>query len=170
MTQLFGVHRGFAKTYYDDIFLHIRASNGRSDVNNNINHLRSVLECMPTNKLYASASKYSLVLNNTVDHPQTDDQTERLNYLIGDSLRSVCDITPKTWSSLLSVVEVAFNKDVHASTGFTEFYVSGLTHSRVPFTQSLRSSGLGGGEMDVRFANIRPAAVHIRITKFLATR
>ena len=31
--------------------------NGRSDVDNHIYHLRAVLECMRTYKLYASASK-----------------------------------------------------------------------------------------------------------------
>uniref|UniRef100_A0AAV1TUW6 Reverse transcriptase/retrotransposon-derived protein RNase H-like domain-containing protein n=1 Tax=Peronospora matthiolae TaxID=2874970 RepID=A0AAV1TUW6_9STRA len=31
--------------------------NGRSDVDNHIDHLRAVLECMRTNKLYANASK-----------------------------------------------------------------------------------------------------------------
>ena len=32
--------------------------NGRSDVDNHIDHLRAVLECMRTNKLYANAFKY----------------------------------------------------------------------------------------------------------------
>ena len=57
VTQLFRPHRGYAQTYFDDIFVHSRASNGRSDVENHIDHLRAVLGCMRTNKLYANASK-----------------------------------------------------------------------------------------------------------------
>uniref|UniRef100_A0AAV1T8D4 Reverse transcriptase domain-containing protein n=1 Tax=Peronospora matthiolae TaxID=2874970 RepID=A0AAV1T8D4_9STRA len=57
VTQLFRPHRGYAQTYFDDIFVHSRAMNGRSDVDNHIDHLRAVLECMRTNKLYANASK-----------------------------------------------------------------------------------------------------------------
>ena len=55
--QLFRPHRGYAQTYFDDIFVHSRATNGRTDVDNHIGHLRTVLECMRTNKLYANASK-----------------------------------------------------------------------------------------------------------------
>ena len=57
VTQLFRPHRGYAQTYFDDIFVHSRAEQERSDVDNHIDHLRAVLECMRTNKLYANASK-----------------------------------------------------------------------------------------------------------------
>ena len=57
LTQLFRPDRGYAQTYFDDIFVHSRATNGRSDVDNLINHVRAVLECMRTNKLHANASK-----------------------------------------------------------------------------------------------------------------
>ena len=56
--QLFRPHRDYEQTYFDDIFVHSRAKQDRSDVYNHINHLRAVLECMCTNKLYANASKY----------------------------------------------------------------------------------------------------------------
>ena len=56
-TQLFRPHRGYEQTYFDDIVVHSRATNGRSDVDNHIDHLRAVVECMHTNKLYANASK-----------------------------------------------------------------------------------------------------------------
>ena len=55
--QLFRPHRDHAQTYFDDIFVHNRAELGRSDVENHIGHLRAVLECMRTDKLYANASK-----------------------------------------------------------------------------------------------------------------
>ena len=57
VTQFFRPHRAYARTYFDDIFAHIRAEQRRSDVDNHIDHLRAVLECMHTNKLYANASK-----------------------------------------------------------------------------------------------------------------
>ena len=44
--QLFIPHRGYAQTYFDDMFVHSRASNGQSEIDNHIDHLRSVLECM----------------------------------------------------------------------------------------------------------------------------
>ena len=50
-------HRSYAQTNFDDIFVHSRTMNGRSDLDNHIDHLRAVLECMRTNKLYANASK-----------------------------------------------------------------------------------------------------------------
>ena len=57
LTQLFRLHRGNEQTHFDDIFVHSRATNGRSDVDDRIDHLRAVLECMRTNNLYANASK-----------------------------------------------------------------------------------------------------------------
>eukprot|EP00644_Phytophthora_capsici_P013353 jgi/Phyca11/84527/gw1.29.556.1 len=57
VTQLFRPHRAYAQTYFDDIFVHSRAEHGRSDVENHLDHLRAVLECMRTNKLYANLDK-----------------------------------------------------------------------------------------------------------------
>ena len=57
ITQLFCPHRLYAQTYFDDIFVHSRAKNGRSDIENHIAYLRAVLEFMRTNKLYANAFK-----------------------------------------------------------------------------------------------------------------
>ena len=56
VTQLFRPHRGYAQTYFDDIFVHSRAEHGQTDVNIHIDHLRAVLECIRTNNLYANAS------------------------------------------------------------------------------------------------------------------
>ncbi|KAG3193349.1 hypothetical protein C6341_g230 [Phytophthora cactorum] len=56
-TQLFRPHRAYAQTYFDDIFVHSRADHGKSDVENYVENLRAVLECMRTNKLYANLDK-----------------------------------------------------------------------------------------------------------------
>ena len=61
---------------------------------------------------------------STADHPQTDGQTGRVNRVIGDMLRSVCAETPKQWGTMLPLMEFALNNAVHASTGFTPFYVN----------------------------------------------
>ena len=107
---------------------------------------------------------------STADHPQTDGQTERVNRVIGDILRSVCASTPKRWSTMLPMVDFALNNAVHASTGYTPFYVNGLTHPRVPLTLPLRGSGLGGGGIADQLADIRPITVNKQVREFLATR
>ena len=107
---------------------------------------------------------------STADHLQTDGQTERVDRVINDILRSVCADTPKRWSSMVPFVEFALNNTVHASTGYTPFYANGLTHPRVPLTLPLCGSGLGGGEVADRLADISPATVQKQVGEFLATR
>ncbi|KAE9335360.1 hypothetical protein PF008_g13527 [Phytophthora fragariae] len=82
---------------------------------------------------------------STADHPQTDGQTERVNRVLEDILRSVCAAEPTKWSTLLPQVELALNNAVHSSTGFTPFYVNGLRHPHTPLTLP-PASNLGGGE------------------------
>ena len=57
VTQLFRPHRGYAQTYFDDIFVHSLAEHGQSDIEIHIVYLLAVLECMRTNRLYANATK-----------------------------------------------------------------------------------------------------------------
>ena len=71
---------------------------------------------------------------------------------------------------MLPVVEFALNNSVHASTGYTPFYVNGLTHPRVPLTLSRGSSGLGGGEVTDRLADVSPASLKRQVGEFLSTR
>ena len=56
---------------------------------------------------------------------------------------------PRRWSSILPVVEFALYNAVHTSTGFTNFYVSGLTHPRVPETLFQGVTGLCGRGVDL---------------------
>ena len=80
----------------------------------------------------------------TADHPQTNSQTERVNRVV---LRSFHSESPRTWSLMLPVIEFALNNAVHASTGFTPFYVNSLTHPHVPLTLPLCGSGLDGDSL-----------------------
>ncbi|KAG3077303.1 hypothetical protein PI125_g21308 [Phytophthora idaei] len=57
VTQLLRPHRAHAQTYFDDIFVHSRADHGKSDVENHMEHLRAVLECMRRNTLYTNVDK-----------------------------------------------------------------------------------------------------------------
>ncbi|KAE9294489.1 hypothetical protein PR003_g24244 [Phytophthora rubi] len=81
---------------------------------------------------------------STADHLQTDGQTERVNRVLEDILRSVCAAEPMKWSTLLPQVEFALNNAVHSSKGF---YVNGLRHPRTPLTLPPASSLGGGGLM-----------------------
>ena len=107
---------------------------------------------------------------STADHPRTDGQTERVNRFFGDVLRSVCTETPRCWSSMPPIVDLAMNNAVHASTGYTTFYVNGLTHPSAPLTLPLRGSGLDGGEVADRLADISPSTVLKQVSAFLTTR
>ncbi|KAG2948805.1 hypothetical protein PC117_g5761 [Phytophthora cactorum] len=60
VTQLFRPHRAYAQTYLDDSFAHSRAEPGKSDVENHVEHLRAVIKCMRTNKLYANLDNLRL--------------------------------------------------------------------------------------------------------------
>ena len=100
-------------------------------------------------KFWTSISKV-LVLRldmSTADHPQADGQTERINRIIGDVLRSVYAESPRTWSSMLPIIEFALNNAVHASTSFSPFYVVSLTHPRVPLKLPPLGSEIGGGSL-----------------------
>ncbi|KAG4234491.1 hypothetical protein PC116_g17345 [Phytophthora cactorum] len=107
---------------------------------------------------------------STADHPQTDGQTERVNRVVKDILRSVCAEAPRRWSEVLPLVEFALNSAVHASTGFTPFYVNRLANPRVPLTPPRRGCGLSGGGIANRLADISPIAVRKQVDDFVSLR
>ncbi|KAE9039499.1 hypothetical protein PR003_g8014 [Phytophthora rubi] len=57
LTALFRPMRQFVQTYFDDIFVHSRASEGKTAVEAHLGHLREVLVCMRENRLYANINK-----------------------------------------------------------------------------------------------------------------
>ncbi|GMF09974.1 unnamed protein product [Phytophthora lilii] len=57
VTQLFRPLRAFVQTYFDDIFVHSRAEEGKTAIEVHLEHLRRVLEIMRANKLYANIDK-----------------------------------------------------------------------------------------------------------------
>ena len=54
VTQLIRPRLHFAQTYFDDIFVHSKAEEDKTDVEVHIGHLRSVLMCMRENRLFAN--------------------------------------------------------------------------------------------------------------------
>ena len=68
---------------------------------------------------------------STADHPQTDGQTERVNRVLEDILRSYATSFIDSWSSHLPMAEFAINNSVHVSTGYTPFYLNTLRHPRI---------------------------------------
>ncbi|GMF31302.1 unnamed protein product [Phytophthora fragariaefolia] len=57
VTQLFRPMRHFVQTHFDNIFVHNRASEGKTAVEAHIGHLREVRLCMRENHLYANINK-----------------------------------------------------------------------------------------------------------------
>ncbi|KAE9226727.1 hypothetical protein PF005_g5022 [Phytophthora fragariae] len=90
------------------------------------------------------------LLMSTAAHPETDGQTERVNRVLEDVLRSYAT-SFASWSSFLPMAEFALNNSTHASTGLTPFFVNNARHPRVPALVAIRSSNaaavftLGGG-------------------------
>ena len=89
------------------------------------------------------------LLMSTAAHPETDGQTERVNRVLEDVLRSYAT-SFQSWSSFLPLAEFAINNAVHASTGLTPFFVNNARHPRVPALLALSASAhpvsqLGGG-------------------------
>ncbi|KAG4045228.1 hypothetical protein PC123_g19356 [Phytophthora cactorum] len=81
---------------------------------------------------------------STADHPQTDGQTERVNRVLGDLLKSYAH-SFQQWSDCLPMPAFAINNSVHASTGHTPFYVNAMRHPRLPSMLGMVASSLSGG-------------------------
>ena len=91
-------------------------------------------------------------------HPQTDGQTERMNRVIGDMLRSYVDKSPELWDRYLTAAEFAINNAVNRSTGQSPFY---MNYGRHPSTPVMRE----GADDTVPAATDAAAALAKRITE-----
>ncbi|KAF1333193.1 Pol protein, partial [Globisporangium splendens] len=83
---------------------------------------------------------------SSADRPETDGQTERVNRVVEDILRSIAVDHPCDWSRWLPYAEFAINSSEHASTAVTPFYFNSLRHPRVPATlfEGVERSAVGG--------------------------
>ncbi|POM68545.1 Pol protein [Phytophthora palmivora] len=113
---------------------------------------------------------------STADHPQTNGQTERVNRVLEDTLRSICAEAPRSWSDQLRMVEVALNHMVHTSTGFTPLYLNGLRHPQDPLTLrgNTDASIVSGGEDREAFSSqvsdIDPESLKRQLSSFIDDR
>ncbi|GMF64142.1 unnamed protein product [Phytophthora fragariaefolia] len=81
---------------------------------------------------------------STADHPQTDGQTERVNRVLVDAMKSYAHSFHQC-SDCLPMAEFAINNSVHVSTGHTPFYVKALPHPRVPSVLGTVAPSISGG-------------------------
>ena len=67
---------------------------------------------------------------STAYHPQTDGQTERTNRTIEEMLRCFVSMTPALWEETMPMLEFCYNDSVHASTGYSPFFLCYGRHPR----------------------------------------
>ncbi|KAF1333148.1 Pol protein, partial [Globisporangium splendens] len=108
---------------------------------------------------------------STADHPETDGQTERVNRVVEDILRSIAVDHPRDWSRWLPYVEFAINSSEHASTAVTPFYFNSLRHLRVPATlfEGVERSAVGG-QLAALDASARPPSPDVASTAHVDAR
>lgn len=91
------------------------------------------------------------LMMSTAAHPETDGQTERVNRVLEDVLRSYAT-SYSMWSEFLPLAEFALNNAVHASSGLTPFFGNSARHPRIPAMLAMGAptapvvSTLDGGE------------------------
>ncbi|KAF1325889.1 Pol protein, partial [Globisporangium splendens] len=108
---------------------------------------------------------------STADHPETDGQTERVNRVVEDILRSIAVDHPRDWSRWLPYAEFAINSSEHASTAVTPFYFNSLRHPRVPATlfEGVERSAVGG-QLAALDASARPPSPDVASTAHVDAR
>ena len=68
----------------------------------------------------------------TAHTPNSNGKVERVNAVLGDVLRSLCEFKPKDWVDHLDLAEFAINSSENRSTGFTPFFANFAREPRVP--------------------------------------
>ena len=66
-------------------------------------------------------------------HPQTDGQTERVNQILEQYIRTYCTWDQKDWVELLPFAEFCCNNTVHTATKMTPFYAAYGQHPKDHF-------------------------------------
>ena len=71
-------------------------------------------------------------LRTTAYRPCCDEMIERFNRMIGDMIASYVTKQPEKWDTFLPYATFAYNTAVHASTGYTPFYLMYGREAREP--------------------------------------
>lgn len=99
----------------------------------NIWKLYGLPRCYISDRASTFLSNFSQALNkllgikhnaSTAYHPQTDDQTERVNQEIEEYLRIFINGCQSDWAEWLAMAEFAYNNTMHASTGLSPFFIN----------------------------------------------
>ena len=78
-------------------------------------------------KLLDSELKFS-----TANHPQTDNQTERMNAMLEEYLRHYVTAKQKNWVDLLDTTQLCYNLHRSSSTGISHFKLAMGWQPRTP--------------------------------------
>ena len=73
-------------------------------------------------------------LPSTAYHPQTDSQTEIMNRVLEDCLRTYVSADQYDWDRNIPMVEFAINDSVNSSTGHTPFFLNYARHPHTPLS------------------------------------
>lgn len=76
---------------------------------------------------------------STAFHPQTDGQTERVNRVLEEYLRSYVNPMQDNWDEFLPLAEFAINDSYQTSIGMSPFFMTYGCHPRMPDTLDLPS-------------------------------
>ena len=79
---------------------------------------------------------------STAFHPQTDGQTERQNRTLEETLRAYVGYKQDDWDQKLAAAEFAYNTSVHASTGYSPFYLNYGQEPRLPLDEALKPANV----------------------------
>jgi hypothetical protein len=79
---------------------------------------------------------------STAYHQQTDGQTESVIKLLKRYLIAYAQDHGKDWDQHLTAAEIAINNSMHASTGFTPFFLNYGSHPHLPLNTAMRDVGL----------------------------
>jgi transposase InsO family protein len=87
-----------------------------------------------TSKFYQHlVNRWKVQLNmSTAYHPQTDGQTEVMNRILEDYLRSYTRSSQDEWDELIAMAEFAMNNSKNSSTQETPFYLNYGRHPKSP--------------------------------------
>jgi hypothetical protein len=76
---------------------------------------------------------------STAYHPQTDGQTERMNRLMEEILRSYVQDHGSDWDEYLTAAEIAVNTSKHSSTDFSPFHLNNGREMHLPLDIAMGS-------------------------------
>ena len=80
-------------------------------------------------KMWGTECKFSMA-----NHPQTDDQTERVNQMLEEYLRHYVTTTQTNWLKLLELAQLSYNLHISSATGMSPFKVAIGFQARTPWT------------------------------------